>query len=112
MRQRGRKTTWQSGSVIITYILVFWFCSHSGGRVVSVRSSVSEENPHFFHRHRLNLLPATDSDQQLVELQLMSMSAGEEEKRTRKEEEEDEEEEQRKAERSENQVECLWRKEN
>lgn len=49
------------------------------GGVVSVCSSVTEENPHFVHRHRLDLLPSAHADQQLVKLQLVSVPAEDEE---------------------------------
>lgn len=56
--------------------------SYSAGRVVSVCSCVTEENAHFVHRHRLDLLPPTHPNQQLVKLQLMGVSTKEEAART------------------------------
>lgn len=56
--------------------------SYGGEGVVSVGSCVAEENTNFVHRHRLHLLPSRDSNQQLVQLQLMSASAGEEKPKT------------------------------
>lgn len=51
--------------------------AHCVGRVVSVRGCVAEEDAHFVHGHRLDLLPAAHPHQQLVQLQLVSVSAGE-----------------------------------
>lgn len=50
--------------------------SYGGERVVPVSSRVAEVNTDFVHRHRLDLFPAGDSNQQLVQLQLMSASTG------------------------------------
>lgn len=56
------------------------FGPHGDGGVVPVCSSVAEEDPHLVHRHRLDLLPPTHTDQQLVELQVMSVPVEEEER--------------------------------
>lgn len=52
--------------------------AHGAGRVVSVGRRVTEEDAHFVHGHRLDLLPSTHPHQQLMELQLMSVSVGQE----------------------------------
>lgn len=56
---------------------MFLTYAHSVGGVVSVRCCITKENSHFVHRYRLDLLPSTHPHQQLMELQLMSVSAEE-----------------------------------
>lgn len=60
---------------IIHVNVALQFCAHSTGGVVSVWGCVTEENAHFVHRHRLDLLPSTHSHQQLVQLQFMGVAA-------------------------------------
>lgn len=51
-------------------------CAHSAGRAVPVRGSIAKEDAHFVNRYRLDLLPSTNPDQQLVQLQFVSVSVG------------------------------------
>lgn len=48
--------------------------THSARGVVSIRGGVAEEHSDLIHRHRLHLLPAHNTHQQLVEFQLMGVS--------------------------------------
>lgn len=84
-RQRSMcRSVTQKWSASTSRIPLSWWLSrtHRVGGAVSVCSSVTEENAHFVHRHRLDLLPSAHADQQLVELQLVSVPAEDEEQLT------------------------------
>lgn len=61
---------------MLLFDVTVWSGSYGGERVVPVGSCVAEVNANFVHRHWLDLFPARDSNQQLVQLQLVSASTG------------------------------------